>query len=202
MSGFVTALIILLALLLIGQIRIGAQVEYCADGLFVRVRVGGFLIPVFPAKKKENEKQRKKTKQTKEPGKKKGGVLKLALDLIPLVLDTLKRFGKSLRVDKLDMELTFGAADPADAAIHYGQANALLGSVWQPITQTLHVVDGHAHVGVDFEEMRSSLYILADLSLTVARTLTLAAVFGWKALIILIRNRTGRIQRPEQGEAV
>lgn len=202
MNGLVAVLIILLALILIGQIRIGAQVEYCADGLFVRVRVGTFLIPVFPVKKNEGEKRKKKAKQPKEPRKKKGGMLKLALDFVPVVLDTLKRFGKSLRVDKLDMELTFAATDPADAAVRYGQANALLGSLWQPITQTLHVVDGHAHVGVDFEETQSTLYILASLSLNIARTVTLVVVFGWKALAIFIRNRSRRVPRPEQGEAV
>lgn len=200
MNGLYWALIVLLVLVLIGRIRIGAQVEYCADGLFVRVRAGAFLIPVFPAgKKSEKEKAAKKTKA---PKKKKGGLLKLALDFIPLLLDTLKRFGKRLRVDKLDMELTFGATDPADAAVRYGQANAVLGSLWQPMTQTLHIVDGHAHVGVDFEETESSLYVLASLSLTIAQTLVLAVVFGWKGLTILIGNRTGRTQRPEQGEAV
>ena len=202
MSGLYSALIILLVLILIGQIRIGAQVEYCDHGLFVRVRAGAFLIPVFPVQKKENKGQKKKEKPVKTPRKKKGGLLNLALDFIPLVLDTLKRFGKRLRVDKLDMELTFGATDPADAAVRYGQANALLGSLWQPMTRTLHVVDGHAHVGVDFEATESLLYILASLSLTIAQMLTLAVVFGWKALAILIRNRTGRKQRPEQGEAV
>lgn len=200
MSGLYPALIVLLMLVLIGQIRIGAQVEYCEDGLFIRVRAGAFLIPVFPAKKKQNAGKQKKVKPVKE--RKKGGLLNLALDVIPPVLDALKRLGRSLRVDKLDMELTFCAPDPADAAVRYGQANALLGSLWQPITQALHVVDGHAHVGVDFEETESSLYILASLSLTIAQTMILAVVFGWKVLKILIRNRSGRTQRSHQGEAV
>lgn len=200
MSGLVPVLIVLLALVLIGQIRIGAQVEYREDGLFVWARVGAVLIPVFPVKRKAANEE--KAKQTKEPRKKKGGLLKLALDLFPVVLDTLKRFGKRLRVDKLDMELTFGVTDPADAAVRYGQANALLGSLWQPLTQSLSIVDGHAHVGVDFEQTESSLYILASLSLTIAQLLVLVVVFGWKAMIILIGNRTGRSQRPEQREAV
>lgn len=202
MSGLVPVLIVLLALILISQIRIGAQVEYREDGLFVWARVGAVLIPVFPAKKRENGRHRKKAKPAKAAQKKKGGLLKLALDLFPVVLDTLKRFGRRLRVDKLDMELTFGATDPADAAVRYGQANSLLGALWQPLTQTLSVVDGHAHVGIDFEQTESSLYILASLSLTIAQLLALAVVFGWKALTILIDNRTGRTRCPEQREAV
>jgi len=126
-------------------------------------------------------------------------LLQLALDFIPPVLDTVKRFFRKLQVDKLDMELVICAADPADTAVRYGQANALLGSLWQPITQVFHVKDGHAHVGVDFEGSKSTLYLLATLSLTVAQVLGLGLVFGVKALGILIRTRTTKTQ---QGEAV
>lgn len=202
MNGLFLALLILLILFLIGQIRIGAQAEYCEQGLFVRVRIGAFLVPVFPANPKTEKKKKPKQTDAPQQKKKKGGLLKLALKFIPLVLDTLKRFCRRLRVDRLDMELTVCAPDPADAAISYGRANALLGSLWQPITQTFHVKDGRAHVALDFDSDKSTIYILASLSLTVAQTLVLAVVFGWRALGILIRNRTGRETPTEQGEAV
>jgi len=202
MNGLYAALIAAGILLLIGCIRVGAQVEYCEQGLFVRIRFGSFFIPVFPVKKKA-PKQTKKAKPAaveRAPRKQKmGGLLQLALDFIPPVLDTVKRFFRKLQVDKLDMELVICAADPADTAVRYGQANALLGSLWQPITQVFHVKDGHAHVGVDFEGSKSTLYLLATLSLTVAQVLGLGLVFGVKALGILIRTRTTKTQ---QGEAV
>lgn len=195
MSGLWTALIVLLVLFLLGQIRIGAQVEYCEQGLFVRVRAGAVLIPVFPLKaKKEKKKKPKPVKTAKqaEPGPKakKGGLLKLAVKFIPLVLDTVKKFRRKLRVDRLDMNLVVCAPDPADAALRYGQANALLGGLWQPITQAFHVKDGRAHVAVDFDAQSPTIYILASLSLTIAQTLSLAVVFGAKALGILIHSRT------------
>jgi len=198
MNGLCAALIVLLVLFLLGQIRIGVQVEYCEQGLLVRVRVGAVLIAVFPRKeKKKKPKSSKKPNSSGQPAEpapkgKKGGHLKLALKFIPLVLDTVKKFRRKLRVDKLEMSLVVCADDPADAAIRYGQANALLGSLWQPVTQVFHVKDGHAHVGLDFESDKPTIYILASLSLTIAQTLALGLVFGIKALGILIRNRTNQ----------
>lgn len=202
MNGLCVALMVLLVLLLLGQIRIGVQVEYCEQGLFVRVRAGVFLIPVFPLKKKIKEKKLKPAKGKNKPDAKKGGLLKLALEFIPLVLDTVKKLRRKLRVDKLDMELVVCAPDPADAAIRYGQANALLGTLWQPMTQALHVKDGHAHVGVDFNARESTVYILADATLTIAQTLCLAVVFAARALGILIHTRSKRATSAQQGEAV
>jgi len=204
MNGLYVALIVGCILLLIGCIRIGAQVEYCEEGLFIRIRVGRFLVPVFPVKKKKDTSSKVKKAEKKAPPaqKKKGGLFQLALDFIPLVLDTVKRFRRKLRVDKLDMELVVCAPDPADTAVRYGQANALLGTLWQPITQAFHVKDGHAHVGVNFEEGKTTLYLLASMSLTIAQTLGLALAFGVKALGILVRAKRKQTKHIQQGEAV
>ena len=191
MNGLHAVLITAGVLLLIGCIRVGVQVEYCAQGLFVRVRAGRFYIPVFHGKKGREKPKKEKPAAAKASSekKKRGGLLQLALKFIPLVLDTVKRFFRKLQVDKLDMELVVCAADPADAAIRYGQANALLGSLWQPMVEAFHVKDGHAHVGVDFEETKSTLYLLATLSLTIAQILGLVLVFGIRTLGIFIGAR-------------
>lgn len=202
MNGLHVLLMIGCILFLIGCIRIGVQVEYCEEGLLIRVRVGRFLIPVFPVKKDKAPKAEKQEKTAPTPQKKKGGLLQLALDFIPLVLDTVKRFYRKLQVDKLDMELVVCTPDPADTAVRYGQANALLGTLWQPIIQAFHVKDGHARVGVNFEEGETTLYLLASLSLTIAQTLCLALAFGVKALGILIRAKRKQTKHIQQGEAV
>lgn len=204
MNGLYAVLIAGGILLLIGCIRVGVQVEYCEQGLFVRVRVGRFSFLVFPVSKgKERPKKtRPATEQPPAAKPKRGGLLQLALKFIPLILDTVKRFFRKLQVDELEMQLVVCAADPADAAIRYGQANALLGSLWQPMVDIFHVKDGHAHVGVDFEGSRSTLYLLATLSLTVAQALWLVLVFGVRALGILIGARRNKTTQTQQGEAV
>lgn len=204
MNGLYAVLITAGVLLLIGCIRVGVQVEYCGQGLFVRVRLGRFYITVFPAKKADKPKKNKKAVAAEKAPKKekKGGKLQQALDFIPLILDTAKRFFRKLQVDKLDMELVICTSDPADTAVQYGRANALLGSIWQPVTEVFRVKDGHAHVGVDFEGNKPTLYVLATLSLTIGQLLCLVSVFGMKALGILIRTRTNRKKQTQQGEAV
>ena len=200
MNGLFIALIVLLVLVLLGQIRIGAQVEYCEGGLFVRVRAGAFLIPVFPVKREKTKAKKPKKVKPPAPKKKKGGTLKLVLDFLPLILETVGKFRRKLRVDQLEMKLIISGPDPADAAIRYGQANAILGALWQPITSAFHVKDGHAHIGVDFEGEDPVIYILASLSVTIAQALGLVLIFAMKGLGILICDRTGRNASAEQGE--
>ena len=202
MSPLLIAGLVLLVLLAVGLIRVGAQVEYSEQGLAVWIRAGVLRIPVFPAKKRAKKTKPKAAKKTRPDTGKKGGRLRLALDFIPVILDTVKRFFHKLRVDRLEMSLVVCAPDPADAAMRYGEANALLGSVWQPMQQVFHVKQAHAHVDVDFEAKESVLYLFASLSLTVAQVLALVLVFGGKALQILVRNKNARRRRANQGEAV
>ena len=82
-----------------------------------------------------------------------------------------------------------GAPDPADAALRYGQANALLGAIWQPVTRVFHVKDGWVRVEVDFERTEPALYGRVSLSLTVGELAALGLSFGVKALSVLLAVR-------------
>ena len=70
----------------------------------------------------------------------------------------------------------------------YGRANAILGSLWQPIVNTCHVVDGHAKVDVNFDAKKPEIYLFAEASLRVGQVLALAVVFAVQALVILMRR--------------
>lgn len=190
--------LILLAVLLL--LRVGVQVEYGRDLFAVRLRVGAKYVQLIPAgtKKEKNEKKEKRAKKEpkqKKPvesgGKpaKKGGQLDLIRALLPPVLRTIKRLCGKLRVDKLDLVLTAGAEDPCDAVFQYGMANAILGSLWQPIVDTCRVVDGHARIEIDFEAKNTAVYLLAEPTLRVGQLLALAAVFAVQALSALMRRR-------------
>ncbi len=190
MTGLIVtlcALILLTALLLL---RVGVQVEYGRDALAIRLRIGPGYVQVIPAKPRGKSKKTNPAKpaEKKRKAPSKGGTLKLICDFLPLVLRTIKRFCGKLQVDKLDMVLTAGATDPGDAALQYGRANAILGSLWQPIVTACHVVDGHARVDVNFEATHPEIYLLAGLSLRVGQILALAVVFAVQALIILMRR--------------
>lgn len=187
MIGWIIALCVLAVLLL----RIGVQVQYGRPGLAVRLRIGPKYVQIFPARKKRRKEQKVGTRATEQKQTKpssKGGTLELIRAFLPLVLRTVKRLCGKLRVDKLELILTAGAEDPGDAALQYGRANAVLGSLWQPIVNTCHVVDGHARVDVDFNAKKPEVSLLAQLSLRIGQALTLAAVFAVQALVILLRR--------------
>lgn len=183
---------VLLVSVLIGQLRVGVRALYRDSGPAVWIRFGTFKKQILPAPPKE-ERPKKKPKPAKqkpeipeqEPkplGEKVGGALDYAKELLPLVLEAAARFRRKLRVDVLRLELTAGAPDPADAAMIYGQAMAVLGALWHPLTEAFHVKDGTAKVNLDFNTGRMAVFADITLSLKLGQLLWLGLYFGIKGL--------------------
>lgn len=209
MRGLLILGAVLLVLFLLGQLKIGSVVEYGEAGLTVRVRLGPARLTVYPRQPKAKRKKEPKKKQRKKERKKKqeepkqsemprGGALGLAKELLPLALEAAAGFKRRLVADRLELRLTAGAPDPADAALLYGRANAALGALWLPLTECFQVRDGRAHVEVDFARTAMDLYALAELSLRLWQLLWLVLFFGAKALSRYMRYR--RQQRKIQQE--
>lgn len=186
-----------LVLLLIGQVRVGGQAEFNAEGFFLWVRAGRLRIRILPIKPKETRKKRKpkgskKEKPKKEKQKKEkpptplpekiGGALEYARELLPVALEAAGGLLRGLRVDTLRVELTAGAPDPADAAMLYGQANAALGALWQPLTTAFRVKDGSARVKLDFDAPGMTVYGAAGLSIKIGTVVRIGLRAGFKAL--------------------
>ncbi len=127
-----------------------------------------------------------------------GGAVDYALALLPVALDAAGQFVKKLRIDRLRLELTAGSPDPADAALRYGQAVAVLGAIWGPLTRTFHVRDGEARALVDFTTDRMTVYGAASLSLKLGQIVRLALWAGWRARWAFLRVR--RKRRAEKKE--
>ena len=206
-------LIVLAALFLVGQIRVGGLAEYSAEGFRAWVRAGALKIRVFPLNKKDKP-ARKKEKKAKPPKKKEeappppkplaekaGGALDYARALLPVALDAVGTMYGKLRMDTLELELTVGAADPADAAMRYGQASAALGALWEPLTRAFHVKDGRARVRVDFEAGEMTVYGLASLSIKIGQILWLSVYFGCKTLRGFLAVRGRQKQKQQQRKA-
>jgi len=213
--------VILAVLILIGQIRLGGIVIYGADGLLGWVRIGPFRVAVYPPNPNKTKKPKKKQKkaaktkgsggtasqaeQTKPPKstwEKIGGALDYARSLLPVALEAAEHVYGKLRMDKLELLLTVGAKDPADAAALYGQASAVLGSFWYPLTQAFHVADGHAKVELDFDAPDMTLYAEASLSLKLGQALWLALYFGIKALRAFLAARKRQKSKQNVRKAV
>lgn len=195
---------IVLVLFLIGQVRVGGRAEFNKEGFFLWVRLGRFHIKILPmAPKEEKPPKPQKPKRKKEPKKprkekppatlpeKLGGALEYAQALLPVGLEAAKGLWHGLRVDTLELELTAGGSDPADAAMLCGQANAALGALWRPLTKAFHVKDGAARVKLDFDAPGTTVYGQASLSIKVGTAVWIGLRAGVKALsgVLAARKR-------------
>ena len=194
------------------------KAEYSAEGPRAWIRFWFFNILVYPLKKKDKAKKKKpKPKKPKKPAKKKeepkkdskessessltekvGGALDYAQHLLPIVLDAGKSFYKKLQMDTLELELIVGDPDPADAAMRYGQASAILGAMWYPLTQTFHVKDGTARTRLDFDAREMTVFAAATLTMKIGQILWLGLYFGIRALSTFLCVRSRRKKEKQQ----
>lgn len=195
MTGWSVIGCILLLLILIGQIRIGAKVDFSEAGLFLDVKAGPFQFRVLPA----GEQKAKKTKATKTveqtdgaaAPKKKGikDTLSLAFRFVPLLGEAAGRLKRKIRIDRLFLHVIWGAPDPAAAAMGYGAGNAAVGVLWPVLENNFKVKEHDLQVDVDFERAAPALTAMAQATLTIGQSLKLALILGVKALNIFLGYR-------------
>ena len=168
--------IVLLVLVLLSFVRLGAQVEYAASGVTVRVKTGPFLLTVFPrrgngTKAGSARKKRKKNgAAAKEPAPT-GGSVALVKKFLPLIAEAAGRMKRKIRIDVLRLDLTVAAADPAAAAMAFGGANAFLGMIWPLIEQNFNVQQRCIRTRVDFQAQRPTVVLFAQLTLSIGTAL-------------------------------
>lgn len=129
-------------------------------------------------------------------------LFQLARTFVPLALAAAGCFWHRLVVDELELSITVGSADPADAAMLYGQIHAAIGALWQSANQVLHVKNGRAHVDMDFQTQNTTIYARAACSVKLGQLTWLGVVFGARALIQLIRWKRGQKVKQQQRKAV
>lgn len=128
---------LLAALFLLGGVRVGFRGEYTPERAGVWLRIGPSELILFPrpeGKKLDHPKEKKQDKpsggeQPRPPFLSRWGLLELGRRLFPLLMEAAGKFRRKLQIDELRLRLVAGASDPADAALRYGQANALLGDL-------------------------------------------------------------------------
>ena len=209
MIGWILLAILLLLILLSFLLRLGALVGYVQSGFFVKLRIGPAWLQIFPREKdpaKEERKKRKKAekkakkevkkaaKQKKKPPKPKKkldlrGALDMGRDLLPAVNEAARKFGRKLQIDKLDLDLTWAAEDPADAAIRYGQAWAAAESLLAVFENLVVIKERRVTIRLDFYLEKPTLYFQAGFSLTLAQLTAIGAVLAVKGLKVFLAHR-------------
>lgn len=206
-------LIVLAVLLILLLLPFGAVARYDERGVMAWVKVLFFRFQVFPAKREKKagkeKKKAEKAQENKAPQakpkeekpkedatapkeetakeeKKKGGTLELIRAALPLVKPALAGLKKRLTIDDLELHVTWGAQNPADAAVGYGYANAALGTLWAVVDESFKVKKSRLGCDVDFDQTRPTVYANAALSINLWKTLTLVLPL----LIRFYRNYT------------
>lgn len=176
MRLLLTAALILAALLLLGQIRFGAQVLYSSAGVKLKLKIGPVKITLLPQKeKKRPEKKPKKPKKAAEgPPLGPEEIIALVKQTLPVALEAAGRLKRKIRVDRLYLDVAVGGEDPAAAATAYGGLNAAIGMIWPLVEQNLHVKDRRIRTRADFLETRTRVDLDAAATLTVGQALALA----------------------------
>ena len=199
MIGLVILLVLILLVLAVAFLRLGAAAGYDETGGWVKVRVGPAWLTVFPlseekkrkreakAKQKAEKKAAKKKKRTAEPQENKktprrktlknafspGGALDLALDLLPKLKEMAGDLRHAIRIDTLSLHLVWGEPDPADAAMHYGQAWGVLEALLAFTEANFTVKNRDLSVALDYQIESPRLTVEAACSISVAQLLSI-----------------------------
>ena len=183
--GYAIALGVLICL---AVLPLGIRAMYNAQGPKVFLLIGPVRVRIYPAKPKAEkpEKSQALTKQknasSQENQGEQGGSLKDFFPLVDLILDFLGNFRKKLRVDRLEMKLILAGDDPCDLAVNYGRAWAALGNLMPQLDRFFVIKKRNLEVACDFAGDKSQISARLDLTITVARLLSLGAVHGFRLL--------------------
>ena len=215
MIKWILLAILVLLILLSFVLRVGVLAGYGKEGPFVKLRVGPGYIKVFPVKKdpekearnkekKAAKKAKKAEKKAQKPPKPKkkidpGGALDMAKELLPVVNDAGKKFGKELQIDCLDVILTWAGKDPADAAIRYGQAWALMENLMAVLENCFVIKERQVSITVDFYREKPLIYIQAGFSMTPAQLTYIGLPMAVKGLRIFLAHRK-KLFKPTEPE--
>ena len=201
-------LIALALLVLLDILPLGASVLYDEDGPRVRIVAGPLKIQVFPLKKKPKKDKPKaeKPKKDKKPKKaapegekpepfpkpKTGGSWTDFLPLVRVALDLLNDLRRKLRVDHLKLHLTMAGDDPCDLAVNYGRMNASLATLIAQLERFLVIKKRDVHIDCDFAASETVILARLDLTITLGRILSIAAVYGVRALTTFLKIKKQR----------
>ena len=197
-------LITLGILILLAILPLGVSVKYDSEGPLVKVIAGPVRIRVYPRpKKQKKEKPEKEKKTTPEQAKKaaeeaslpkppqppkpaktekpketKGGSLADFLPFVKLGIDFLGDFRRKLRLNDLELKLVLAASDPCDLAVNYGKTWAAVGNLMPALERWFVIKKRNVEVECDFTASQTLVTARLDISITLGRLLSLAAVYG------------------------
>ena len=211
-TWWMTVLVILAVLVLIGCIPVGVDAAYGEGGVLLSAKISFFRLRILPAKPKTPKKEKPTKPQNPakkpspppapehpatpeaQPEQKKfkilggfDGLLRLA----NLALSTLGDLRRKLRVEELTLHVTFAGDDPADAALHYGQAWAAVGALMPALDRLFVIKKRDICPILDYNREQMSVDAHLILTITIGRALALGLKAGLGFLKLLNDSKKG-----------
>lgn len=212
MTFWIVLVGVLLALWLLGRIRVGAAAAYSEAGFFLSVKAGPAHIQILPAPAPKKEKTPKKPKKTAtqpvaadgaaKPKRNVKDTVSVVLRFLPLVGEAAGRFKRKIRIDYIKLHIIWGASDPAAAAKGYGAGNAAMGILWPVVEHNFKVKERDLHVDVDFDRTKPEFVGEARITITIGQCFSLALILGMKALKIYLGIRREKSDKTNNEKAV
>lgn len=190
-------------LALLAILPLGIRVSYDGDGPLVKVVIGPVRFTVYPRPKKEKKTQKKaekkpEAKQKQEPEnlpeppqppkaekaakKEKGGSLKDFLPFVKLGLDFLGDLRRKLRVRQLYLRLVLAGDDPCDLAVNYGKTWTAVGNLLPALERWFVIKKRDVEVECDFTASETIVLARLEITMTLGRLLSLAAVYAVRVI--------------------
>ncbi len=187
MMGWLIAvgIIVLLAIF-----PLGISAVYQHSGFMAWVLVGPVRIRIYPSKKDDKDEKTEETlektqnavsKARKAAEEETGGSWKDFLPLVHVALDFLGDLRQKIRVKYLKMHLTLASEDPCDLAINYGRMNAAVAGLLAQFDRLFVIRRQDVKIDCDFSAEQTVVAARLDLTITVARIVSLAVRYGLRA---------------------
>ena len=197
---------------LLAILPLGVQVIYNEDGPLAKIVLGPVKLTVFPGPKKEAKpRKQEKTKPEKKTAaeeaalpkppkppaekkpatKEKGGSIRDFLPFVKLALDFLGDFRRKLRMKELYLRLILAGDDPCDLAVNYGKTWTAVGNLLPALERMFVIKNRDVEVECDFTASETRVIARLEITITLGRLLSLAAVYACRGLkeFIVFRNK-------------
>ena len=172
MTGLLVLIIVAAALMLLSLVRIGGVVHYDQDGVKAWLKVGPWKFMLYPSEKKKKHKEKGKAR------KRVGGTVQEFREMLPYLLKAAGGLKQRIRIDRIALDMTVAAGDPARTAIAFGGANAFLGMVWPAIENNFNVKDRSITTQADFSADQSRILVDATFTMTVGQLVVFGCKYG------------------------
>ena len=185
MIAIICGLAVVVAVLLL---PVGVRASYDSGGAILQLLVGPICVQLFPVMKKTRkrkpEKRSRKGNTTAVKTKTKtGGNLSDFLPIFRVAWDLLRDFSNKLTVERLEVKLVLAGEDPCDLSLNYGRTWAAVSNLMPRLESVVTIHKRDINISCDYMADQSTVFLLADITMSIAKLVALAARYGWRGFI-------------------